>query len=186
MSKVLTSSSVLAPTPPALAKGETRPGEVSLPRLLAGYRGILCAIAPDAAGRRIVQRVAAAIGGRDCRLGIVSAAPFELPVDASACLFPTPLDRRARLVVARQRALDALVKELGLPEAAVFASAGHPADEIRDIADLWHADIVLFARSAKTGLRTRHGRHGRFDAVALDDDGRIAGPSFLERLLGTD
>lgn len=167
------------------ASGERRDRRgVSLPQLLAGYRGVLCAIAPDAAGRQIVERVGAAIGGRDCRLGVASTVPFDLPLDASACIFPTPLDRRARLIVERQRTLDDLVRELALPHAEVFALAGDPAGEIRALARLWRADVVLFARSAGTGMRNRRGRRGGFDAVGLDDHGGVAPATLAERLMG--
>lgn len=185
MGKVVSSSAVVValrnPAPPA---ADSRAEGAALAQLLAGYRRVLCAIVPDAGGRQILQRVAGAAAGRDCRLGIVSAAPFALPIEASACLFPTPLDRRARLIVARQRELDQLVLELGLREAEVFATAGVPSAAIRDVARLWQADLVLFARAADTGLRQRRARPGGFDAVALDGDGRIARPTFIERLFG--
>lgn len=157
----------------------------TLAALLAGHRRILCAIDPDAVGRAILRRVSLALTGRECRLGIISAARFELPVDALACVWPTPLDRRARLIVDCQRRLDRLVGELGLRDAEVFATAGTPSREIRDAARLWQADIVLYARSAGTGLRSRR-RHapGDLDIVALDDDGRPARRSAIARLFG--
>lgn len=184
MSNVIYPPSILAPLGADENHVSAPTGVVSLPRLLAGYRSVLCAIEPDPVGRRIVARVADVMG-RHGRFGIVSAAHFDLPVDASACLFPTPLDRRARLIVERQQALDALVTELRLSEAEVFATAGNPGVEVNGVAALWQADVVLFARSAKIGLRTqRGGARRRFDTVALDDEGLIAGVTWLEKLFG--
>lgn len=168
--------------PGARADRDTAAAVPSLARLLSGRRRVLCAIEPDETGRRIVARIAATLAGSNARLGVVSAAWFELPVDASACLFPTPLDRRARLVVERQRALDRLVDELRLSEAEVFATAGVPSREILDVARLWNADLVLYARSAGTGLRPRKGRTG--PAIAgLGDDGSPRAGTFVDRLL---
>jgi nucleotide-binding universal stress UspA family protein len=154
----------------------------SLAGILSGCRRVLCAINPDDAGRRIVQRVVALLDGRDVRLGVVSAASFELPFEGVASLYPTPLDRRARLIVERQRALDALVAGLGLRDIEIFATAGVPKREIADLAALWRADLLLFARAAGTGLRQR--RLAACTVVALDDKGDVAAGSLIERWLG--
>lgn len=166
-----------------LARGSASP---PLASIVAGHRRVLCAISPDDAGKRIVQRVVAALAGGDghrASLGIVSAAHFELPLDASACLYPTPLDRRVRLIIDRQRALDRLVAELGLHEAEVFATAGTPRREIRELAALWHADLLLFARNAGTGLRNRRGNAAICATVGLDDDGGVTKRSLLDCLM---
>lgn len=160
-----------------------RPDRAALSGLLDGHHRVLCAINPDAIGREVVDSVAVALRGRDCRLGIVSAARFEMPLDASACLRPTPLDRRARLIVDHQRKLDRMVRELGLRDAEVFATAGMPREEIHRVAELWRADLVLFARAARTGLKPRSG-NGSFAVAAIDDACGIAHRSVIARLLG--
>lgn len=152
---------------------------------LRGYNKILCAIEPDAAGRQLLWRVSKAACITGSKIAVVSVARFEMPLDASACLRPTPLDRRARLVHQRQREIDELVNSLELSNVEVFATAGIPRRQILELARSWGADLVIHNRSSRFGLRRKQGRQsGSFDVMALGNDGQVIQPPWLVRLLG--